>query len=259
MVVLWRPGHAWPLLLAANRDERLDRAWDPPGAWWPERPGLVGGRDRLGGGSWMAIEDGRVACVLNRPGSLGPAPGKRSRGELPALALAGAPIAAGLYRPFNLVIAGRDGARFVRGDGVELAQWALPAGLSMITAYDPDDRASGRVRAHREAFLTEPSPPDWEPWRAALSDATGPDPVFVPPRDGFGTVCSSVVAWPAVGAPAWHFRSGLGAWSVPCLESPAEGAYAGAKPGGVSCDTMDGSGAHTPPHCTSGHPPGPLL
>ena len=30
---------------------------------------------------------GVVAAVLNRPGSLGPAPGKRSRGELPLLAL----------------------------------------------------------------------------------------------------------------------------------------------------------------------------
>ena len=208
VVVLWRPGHAWPLLLAANRDERLDRPWDPPGAWWPGRPGLVGGRDRLGGGSWMAAEAGRVACVLNRPGSLGPAPGKRSRGELPGMALADTPIDAGAYRPFNLVIAGRGGARFVRGDGSRLDGWALPPGVSIITAYDPNDPASARATAHRAAFEAVPTPPDWTPWLHALRDASGPDPVNVPARNGFGTVCASLVAWPGEGPPQWLFAAG---------------------------------------------------
>ncbi|MBR0678152.1 NRDE family protein, partial [Roseomonas alkaliterrae] len=84
VIVLRRPHHPWPLLLAANRDERLDRPWDPPAAWWPESPGLIGGRDRSAGGTWMALGPGGVvAAVLNRPGSLGPEAGKRSRGELP--------------------------------------------------------------------------------------------------------------------------------------------------------------------------------
>ena len=88
VILLRRPGHTWPLLMAANRDERIDRAWDPPAAHWPDRPGIVGGRDRSAGGTWMAANGaGVVAAVLNRPGSLGPAPGKRSRGELPLVAL----------------------------------------------------------------------------------------------------------------------------------------------------------------------------
>ena len=208
VVVLWRPGHAWPLLLAANRDERLDRPWDPPGAWWPDRPGLIGGRDRLGGGSWMAAEGVRVACVLNRPGSLGPAPGKRSRGELPGLILAGARIDPGAYRPFNLIIAGRDGARFVRGDGTRLDGFPLPLGVSMITAHDPNDPASARVNAHRATFEGAPNPPDWGPWQRALGDRGGRDPVNVPVHGGFGTVCASLVAWPSVGQPQWLFAAG---------------------------------------------------
>jgi len=88
VVILRRPGESWPVVIGANRDEKLDRPWDPPAAWWPDRPGVVGGRDREAGGTWMAANDaGVVATVLNRPGSLGPAPGKRSRGELPLLAL----------------------------------------------------------------------------------------------------------------------------------------------------------------------------
>src|SRR5438270_5185907 len=106
----------------------LDRPWDPPAAYWPERPGVVAGRDRSGGGTWMGVNrHGVVATVLNRPGSLGPAAGKRSRGELPLMALAassteaaGATVAeldAGQYRTFNMVLADRDGAIFVRGLG----------------------------------------------------------------------------------------------------------------------------------------------
>ena len=124
VIVLIRPGHDWPLVLAANRDEMLDRAWDPPGRYWPDRPGVVAGRDRTAGGTWMGVNDANlVAAVLNRPGSLGPAVGKRSRGELPLLALehaaasdAAAAITdadASAWRSFNPVIA--DGCeRFLR-------------------------------------------------------------------------------------------------------------------------------------------------
>ncbi|MFM7779687.1 MAG: NRDE family protein, partial [Alphaproteobacteria bacterium] len=78
LILLIRPDHAWPMLIAANRDERADRAWDAPAAWWPDYPGVIGGRDRSAGGTWMALgPHGVLAAALNRPGSLGPAPGKR--------------------------------------------------------------------------------------------------------------------------------------------------------------------------------------
>src|SRR6202162_6241543 len=126
VVLLSRPDHACPLVLAANRDEMLNRAWDPPVAWWPDQPDVIAPRDRSGGGTWMGLNrHGMVAAVLNRPGSLGPAAGKRSRGELPLLALGEtcradavetiASIDAGLWRGFNLVIADRTGATFMRG------------------------------------------------------------------------------------------------------------------------------------------------
>ena len=106
------------ILLAANRDERLERAWDPPAAWWPDHPGVIAGRDRMAGGTWMGINrHGLVATVLNRPGTLGPAAGKRSRGELPLMALdhstataaadALTKLDAGLWRGFNMVLADR--------------------------------------------------------------------------------------------------------------------------------------------------------
>src|ERR1700729_3675309 len=84
VVVLLSPESEWPVMFVANRDENVDRPWDPPAAWWPAQPGVIAGRDRTAGGTWMGVNEAGVsAAVLNRPGSLGPAVGKRSRGELP--------------------------------------------------------------------------------------------------------------------------------------------------------------------------------
>src|ERR1700731_1035753 len=82
LVILRRPGHRWPVLIGANRDEMIDRASKPPGRHWPDRPELFDGRDILAGGSWLGNNDwGVAAAVLNRHGSARPAPHRRSRGR----------------------------------------------------------------------------------------------------------------------------------------------------------------------------------
>ena len=63
LVILRRPGHDWPLLLGANRDEMKDRPWDAPARHWDDRPEVVAGRDRLSGGSWLGVnKDGASWC-----------------------------------------------------------------------------------------------------------------------------------------------------------------------------------------------------
>lgn len=230
VIILRRPGHTWPLLVAANRDERLDRPWDPPAAHWPGRPGIVGGRDRTAGGTWMAVSaSGVVAAVLNRPGSLGPAPGKRSRGDLPLMALdagsAGqaaeriAAIDAWDWRPFNMVVADSREAFFLRGLGHSRPDAVpLPAGISMVTAHDPNDLTSPRTARHLPRFHAAP-PPDpaaeaWEPWERLLADdsygeAMGrAEALNVPPEDGFGTVSASLLAADLNGRLTWRFAAG---------------------------------------------------
>lgn len=211
-------------MLAANRDERLDRAWDPPGPWWPDRPGVVAGRDRTGGGTWLGINrHGVVAAVLNRPGSLGPAPDKRSRGELPLMALshgtadaamrAITELDAALWRSFNLVLADRAGAVFVRGPGQgRLHAEPMAPGVHMVTAHDPDDFGSPRVARHLPRFraATTPDRDDWRDWRTILADTSG-EPggqINVVPRAGFGTVCSALVALPRADVPVLLFAAG---------------------------------------------------
>lgn len=226
VILLRQPGGAWPVILAANRDEQLGRAWDPPAPWWPGQPNVVGGQDREAGGTWMAASgNGVVAAVLNRPGSLGRASGKRSRGELPLLALrhpsaaaAAAAIAAlpaGEWRPFNLVVADRRDAIFLRGLGHGRAvALALPEGVSMVTAHDPNDPASPRTARHLPRFRAAPPPnpedASWTTWESLLADAGGTraEALTVPPVDGFGTVCASLLALGAAGQVVWRFAPG---------------------------------------------------
>lgn len=75
-----------PLVVAANRDERLDRPATAMTVLDAGPPRVLGGRDELAGGTWLAVNDhGVVAGLTNRPVEAGRVPTKRSRGELPVL------------------------------------------------------------------------------------------------------------------------------------------------------------------------------
>src|SRR3981189_375916 len=103
LVILRRPEHDWPVIIGANRDEMIDRPAKPPGRHWPDRAEVVAGLDLLAGGSWLGINDwGVAAAILNRHGSLGPAAGLRSRGELVLEALDHADAAAAAAAPAQL-------------------------------------------------------------------------------------------------------------------------------------------------------------
>jgi uncharacterized protein with NRDE domain len=226
LIVLRRPAHPWPVILAANRDEMIDRPAKPPARHWPDRPEVVAGLDELAGGSWLGVNDhGVVAAVLNRFGSLGPAPGQRSRGELVLEALdhADARAAAeGLadvdpkaYRTFNMIIAdNRDGFWLRHADPfgalpVELRP--LGSGLAMIAAGDLDESETPRLNRYRPRFAAAASPAprndDWARWESLLGDdeiIAGGDPTsamrFVTER-GFATVSSALIALPAMDRP----------------------------------------------------------
>ena len=75
-------------MVAANRDEHLDRRATAMTVLRPAEPRILGGRDEEAGGTWLAVnEHGVVAGLTNRPLPDGRDPAKRTRGELP-LALA---------------------------------------------------------------------------------------------------------------------------------------------------------------------------
>lgn len=233
LVILRRPLSEWPVLVAANRDEMAGRPWKKPGRHWPDRPEIIAGLDELAGGSWMGMNrTGVVAAILNRVGTLGPQAGKRSRGELVLEALdhadavdsaaALADLDGRAYRPFNMMVADNRDAFWLRADGSARIQvHPIPEGLHMLTAQELDDGASPRIRSYlprfRAARTPEPEHGEWSEWAALLADGgAGPDGeeaaamCFL--RDsGFGTVSSSLIALPEIGAerpPLWLFAAG---------------------------------------------------
>ncbi|WP_286913078.1 MULTISPECIES: NRDE family protein [unclassified Pseudomonas] len=117
IVFAWRPGHALPLIVAANRDEFYARPTQALAAW-QDAPGVHAGRDLEAGGTWLGVgPQGRFAALTNirEPGQpLGP----RSRGELVAGFLQGelgveayldqVASRSGQYSGFNLLVGDRD-------------------------------------------------------------------------------------------------------------------------------------------------------
>ncbi|HEY1644455.1 MAG TPA: NRDE family protein [Streptosporangiaceae bacterium] len=89
---------AAPLIMAANRDESLARPAVAMTALQEAGPRILGGRDELAGGTWLAVnEHGVVAGLTNRPSAGGRDAARRSRGEIP-LAFAAHPTAAEAIR-----------------------------------------------------------------------------------------------------------------------------------------------------------------
>ena len=161
-----------PLIVAANRDERRARPAIPMTRLDDAGGGLaiLGGRDEVGGGTWLATnEAGVVAGLTNRPLRDGPDTAKRSRGELP-LALARHPTAAAAveafgtaidpsaYNPSWLLVADRHDAFFVDVTGHRSGhRRAPPTGCARAREPHPA-RAVPKGRAGAGTARSRPRP-----------------------------------------------------------------------------------------------------
>ena len=141
-------------VIAANRDEYLDRPAEPPAPrFWHGRM-VLAPRDARAGGTWLGTNDAGVfAGLTNRPtpsldGS------RRSRGLLVKDALAASSAAeaaarlallpARSYNPFNLLVCdARDAFVVVYEEKAELKR--LSAGPHVIGNGDPDSRRLPKV------------------------------------------------------------------------------------------------------------------
>jgi hypothetical protein len=167
------------MVLGANRDEDPARRSDPPGVL-SEQPRVVGGRDLVALGTWLAVRDGEAAiALLNRwaPGA-SVKPG-RSRGLLALdvaiapreVAKEGVPLEAALgddlatasiqrawslvaseaYAPFTLVFASARSCWIMVNTGEERPRVTeVPRGWHALTHSDLDD-----AREPRTAYLCE--------------------------------------------------------------------------------------------------------
>jgi hypothetical protein len=211
------------VLLAGVRDEFTRRAWQPPGYHWPGRPGLIGGRDELAGGTWLALAPGapRVACILNGRGQPAPAAARRSRGDLPLRAAAGQsdPGDLAAYDPFRLLVAepGRvelqdwDGGRFRRRDLDPGLHLVVNSGLAGELRPDAGEHETERIAYFQPQLAAIPFPQPkpgagvedaWGAWLPLLNGAglsPGDPRALIMRRDVgdgriFGTTSISLVA-----------------------------------------------------------------
>jgi uncharacterized protein with NRDE domain len=109
-----------PLIVAANRDERYARPAVSMTVLRESGPRILGGRDELAGGTWLAVnEHGVVAGLTNQPSPAGRDLSKRSRGELPlafaacrtaaeGVEAAAAAIDPSVYNPCWMLVGDRD-------------------------------------------------------------------------------------------------------------------------------------------------------
>jgi uncharacterized protein with NRDE domain len=154
LAVAIRADRRWPLVVAANRDERLHRAAEG----WRLRDGSDGIRyaapgDLVAGGTWIGLSArGLFAGLTNYHAPLAwyPDPARRSRGEIVGLAL-GHPTAAAArsalsavdaarYNPFHLVVADAADAFLWWYDGERAEVVPLGPGLHVVTESSPDGR-----------------------------------------------------------------------------------------------------------------------
>jgi uncharacterized protein with NRDE domain len=172
LAVAWRVDRRWPVIVAANRDERLGRASEG----WAVREGSGGirrlaPRDAAAGGTWMGLSSRGVFAGLTNyhaPLAWYPDLARRSRGEIVDLALSAPGAAAardavrGLeaarWNPFHLLVADGASAFLWWYDGERSAIADLAPGLHVVTERSPDGSCP-RGDLVRARWPLEPSLP----------------------------------------------------------------------------------------------------
>ncbi len=184
-----------PLVIAANRDEVYARAATGPQRLL-ESPVTVGGRDVLGGGTWMGVTaTGLVVAVTNQRTVGLPAPHARSRGALVMAALQAGSVAAieallattdaRVYNPFNLLFGDARALRvaYARSEAAAITVEALPPGLTVLAndrIGSPEYPKTLRAEALVQPFFDEPWPALEGALERMLSDHERPPLAAVP-------------------------------------------------------------------------------
>jgi uncharacterized protein with NRDE domain len=214
LVAARREGPHAALWLAANRDEDLKRPWRPPEPL-NEGPLLFGGRDLVGGGTWLALNLTARFFVGVTNARRGARAGARSRGrlvlDLAAEAGAAAAVALlteldlSLYGAFNLLVADEAAVWIASNAPVRVVPVEGPVAA---IGNDPLDAPSERIRFAAAAAgpLVERRAEPVGLLERLLADHDGEDPLC---RHGehFGTVCATIASLSA-GPTIYRFAGG---------------------------------------------------
>ena len=144
LTLAWRVFADAPVALAANRDEALDRAAEPPGVRGDEDR-YVAPRDAEAGGTWIGLSESGVAVAVTNRWLDTPREGDRSRGLLVGDCLR-ADSAESAVRAVERDLATRsyDGFNLVVADAVAAFLLSYDGGLA-VTRLDPGVHVVGNV------------------------------------------------------------------------------------------------------------------
>jgi uncharacterized protein with NRDE domain len=217
LTIAWRAFADAPVVVAANRDEAIDRPSEPP-TRVSGSPGFVAPRDAEAGGTWIGVNDAGVLVGITNRWVAVDGGGERSRGLLTrdALGATSAEDAARVvenalrehrYDGFNLVLADDSAAILIEWDG-QVRVRNLSPGVHVVVNvgadgefFEPERRPemgpqqADNAAAVREALRPEPGERADE-WldRAAVILGDHEYGVCVHDDDGrFGTRSSSLL------------------------------------------------------------------
>ena len=217
-----RPGE-----VLAVRDELTGREFDDAGRWWPERPSVVGGRDRVAGGTWCATDVGTgvTALVLNRYHERTATPGAPSRGVLPLLGVVhGAAwvdhVALTGMAGFLLVLVEPGRLTSWEFDGEQLATTEHPEGTHVFTSGGSEDR---KGELWHGTFAAAAFPDRWRDLVREQEPAPEPEALVVRrEREGrvYGTVFAETIdARPGRVRLQYSRRPWTGAWTTAAFDA----------------------------------------
>ncbi|MGQ7860553.1 NRDE family protein [Pseudomonas sp. 32A] len=212
IVFAWRPGHAQPLIVAANRDEFYARP-SLPLAQWLDAPHVYAGRDQEAGGTWLGVgADGRFAALTNIRDPHQP-PARKSRGELVARFLSGSLLIDDYladvngrsieYAGFNLLVGTRD--ELWHYNAKESAPTRLEAGVYGLSnaGLDTPWPKLLKAKAALAQVLADPQP---EALLGILSDPQTA-PFAELPDTGVGLATESLLSSVFIASPSYGTRA----------------------------------------------------
>ena len=184
----WQVERSFPLLVAANRDERLERPARAFSVLRDHHPRVLGGHDDLAGGTWLAVnEHGVVAGLTNRPSPEGRDPTRRTRGELPLMATGERTAAAGVetlvrrvrpeeYNPAWLLVGDRTSLYYVAlNRDAPIAVVRLGPGVHVLENVALDQPSPKSTHIGGLAAGTDAGGSLWDRMPSILGDHTIPD------------------------------------------------------------------------------------
>ena len=211
----------YPIFMASNRDEQLERPSVGPEIFTREQVNILAPRDLQEGGTWLGLNQfGVLTALTNRFGSTRN-PDRFSRGDVVIQSLIresasdAAAYVSGLqpdaYNPFHLITADHHAAHLIWSDGKDLHTEELGSGFHIITERSFEAAPTGReglirlrldlMLASRNLGLT-----DFEALLAERIDGSMDGITVHMPEWGYGTRSSTIAGLGQ--QPLWRFADG---------------------------------------------------